>query len=1012
MDGSCRIELFGDIRLIQEDRIVTRFRTRKVAHLLVCLALPPGRSHHREALVDRFWPDLDLDAGRDSLSTALSALRKALEPDVPPGAVLVADRLSVRLNSAAVTTDVLEFEDLLRQAARTLDPTLRSSLLGRAAELYRGDLVPDCYDDWILPEQRRWAERYVDALLAWAQALEEAGALEEALEVAARASAADPLREEACARRLRLYAAQGRFSDARACYREYERKLQQESDAAPSPALHHLIETLRTAPQSVVLTETRPLPDVQPPAGQALSPLRSVVAPRFPPLPSALGRFYGRKQEIEHLMGLLVLETEPQEADHFVASRLITVTGPGGSGKTRLAIEVAGRMATRYEGRVVLVPLDSTDDARRIAGILARTLGLAYSPEADPLESVAAALGPAPCLMILDNYEHLLARPGSGDARAVVRESLDLMPALRCLVTSRQALAIEGEREIRLDPLTTPSGAGIDCESVALFLDRARCIDPGFELTAENAAELAALCDRLEGLPLAIEMAAAWIRVLPAQALRERLDREPTGLAARRKDVPDRHRSLRAALEWSYDLLEPELRRTFAALSVFRGGWSLEAAEAVVGEGALEALADLAERSLVVVEEQGARYRYLETVREYAAERQREREDEEARERHARYYLRQAAEAVSLPRAPQRSAWRNLGRDYPNLNAVLEWLAETRRVEELAQAIATLEGFWFEEGHHLQDGVSWAERALSLYGQRDAIRADALRIAGRLATSQDRYSAARERYEEAMLIARERNDRPGILAAVVGLARVAAELGDAVEAKRLSDEGLAILRTIENPAAVVRGLFDMSGVMHWIGDLEEYERLLREVASLARTTGMRGQLAHALYGIAFLSRDRGDLDKARAFWEECVALDEAEGIRGGGALWGLGMLAEGRGDMAEAARWFERSLRENLDTRNPFGVGEGLQWLAQQALRRDCADRSARLLGAALRQRSQIDTGFRAVLRKDTDALAAELRERLGAERCEALLQEGWHMDPDAAIDYALEGVRSAFAAG
>jgi predicted ATPase/DNA-binding SARP family transcriptional activator len=1009
MDDRCRIELLGEVRIVRGSHVVTRFRTRKTAHLLACLARSPGDIHRREELIDRFWPDLELDAGRDSLSTALCALRRALEPvGVRRGSVLIADRLSVRLNPDAVITDCCEFGELLDLAGQTSDPARRADLLGQAVRLCRGGLVPDCYDDWVVLDQGRWAERHVDTLLAWSTALAEAGDMDEALEAAGRAAVANPLREDTCAQRLRLYGGLGRYSEVRACYREYTQRLNDEIGDEPPASLLELVQTLRDRLQSTEGADDCPATGAGPSAPKSLRfPLASMVEPHFAPLPLVLTTFHGRRRELQRLTSVLAPAPEPADADGARAPRLVTITGPGGAGKTRLAVEVARRLSAEYRRRVAFVPLDSLDDPRRVPGTLLQALQLPNSPEADLVACLSASLGSEPVLLVLDNYEQLLAEDGQGDGRAVIRQLLSTMPTLRCLVTSRQALGVHGEFELRLSALSTPSGAGMDCESVALFVDQARSINPDFTLNAENSAEVAALCDKLEGLPLAIEMAAAWTRVLSARAVRERLERDWSDLTERRWDVPGRHRSLRATFEWSHELLGPRLRYAFAALSAFRGGWSLPAATAVCGEEMRDALAELAERSLLVVEEGGARYRYLEPVREFAAERLRERGDDEVRGRHARYYADLAE--VTAAKAPglDPAAWSHLRREYANLNGVLTWLLATGRSRELVALVATLEGFWVDEGHHLNDGVAWVHRALAISPARDQARARALRTAGWLALCQDRYGSARELYEEALAVAHELHDHCGVASALVALARVAAEIGDSGETRRVREECLPILRGVGDRSVLADGLLDLAGVMLRIGDQHDAECLLEESAFHMRALGRLPGLSRTLYSLASLSRGRGDNEKARVLWAECVVLDESIGIKGGGALWGLGMLAEERCDRAESLRWYRRSLSENLESSDHRSAAEGLLSLAEAMLARDAPDRAARVLGSSLLLQSLTDQRFWSRRRKQAQHLASDLRERLGAERCEALLQEGWRLPYEAMIDGALRDLSS-----
>jgi predicted ATPase len=346
-------------------------------------------------------------------------------------------------------------------------------------------------------------------------------------------------------------------------------------------------------------------------------------------LPLQFTRFFGRREEIERLTKMLSSgegqrvgdeRSRPDASLNLHPSRLVTLTGPGGSGKTRLALEVAERCVAARRGAVWFVPLADLSDPRLIIDAIRDALHLTPSPEAAPLEQVVAALSHQPTLLVLDNFEHLVAA-----GAPLIRTLRERVPTLQCLVTSRQRLEVEGEREFPVLPLPTPEEWNNPeqlslYESVQLFVDRAQAVQPDFQVTNANAAAVAELCHRLEGIPLALELAAARIRLLtPAQMLahlEHRLDFQTSS----RRDATARHRTLRAAVDWSYELLSSELQQFFAWLSVFRGGWTLQAAAAVCEESAaLDYLSQLQACSLIVAEEISgeSRFRMLETLREY-----------------------------------------------------------------------------------------------------------------------------------------------------------------------------------------------------------------------------------------------------------------------------------------------------------------------------------------------------------------------------------------------------------
>ncbi len=562
MNRPSTIELFGGLCVKQGDQTIARFRTQKTAVLLAYLACFLRRTHPREELVELLWPDTDIESGRTSLRTALASLRRQLEPPgTPENSVLVADRANVRLNPDVVSTDVAAFETALRAAKHTEDPAERTAHLTRAVERYRGPLLPGFYEDWALRERERLEQLFIGASRDLALALEQSGDFSRAIDYAHRAVTADPLSEEAHAYLIHLYAAAGQPAAAQRQYAELKRILHKELGEVPSPATQALVERLLQEPRASTLRSTptasqsQPLSPSMPTAPRALSlaPLEGIGSPQ-PRLPLQLTRFFGRKEEIARL----------EQIFGSGETRLLTLTGPGGSGKTRLALEAARRLTETFEGRVYFAPLADITDPRLIAGTLLEALGVQPAAEVEPLAQVAGALAGRPALLILDNFEQV-----AEEGAQVVWTLLERVPTLACLVTSRHRLDIGGEREFPVPPLPVPSMPGAPerlatYPSVRLFVDRAQAARPDFQITRDNAATVAALCERLEGIPLAIELAAAWVGTLTVAQILARLEHRFDLLTSRRKDLSPRHRTLRAAIEWSYRLLPAELQRFFA----------------------------------------------------------------------------------------------------------------------------------------------------------------------------------------------------------------------------------------------------------------------------------------------------------------------------------------------------------------------------------------------------------------------------------------------------------------
>ncbi|HTE17277.1 MAG TPA: BTAD domain-containing putative transcriptional regulator, partial [Armatimonadota bacterium] len=557
------IQLLGGLAARSPQRTTNRFRTRKTAALLAYLAFqcregaPPCP---REVLVEMVWSETDPGAGRHNLSNALSALRHVFEPPgVQPGAVLLADRSSVRLNPAMVTTDVARFEALTRDCLDRRKPEgERAALLHAAAAEYGGRLLPGFYEEWITPEAERLAGLFLRLTRDAAPLLRAQGELNLLLLCAQRAAADDPWSEEAVQLLMEALVATGDPSRAVRHYRVFERRLRDELDAEPSPGLRqYAAELRRVRRKAAASTEAEPaLPVAETrsltPPELGVDEERALRGTAFAVL--TVTRFFDREEETQLLEELLCAPR----------SRLVTLTGPGGTGKTRLALETARRLvqaeqcrSSRKEGRptsVTFVPLAELAEGDRVPEVLLRSLGLVPQPGRDPLEQAADALDrEAAPLLVLDNFEHLV-ETGAGHVSSL----LGRVPRARCLVTSRQKLLIEGERELPLAPLPTVArdetleALAANC-SIQLFIDRAQMSRPDFQLTPRNTGVVAELCGHLEGLPLALELAAARVALLtPAQILegirRDRLD----FLVSRRRDAVARQRTLRATLDWSY----------------------------------------------------------------------------------------------------------------------------------------------------------------------------------------------------------------------------------------------------------------------------------------------------------------------------------------------------------------------------------------------------------------------------------------------------------------------------
>ena len=1026
MNSPWHIHLLGALRARRGEQDITRFRSQKYGALLAYLALFRARAHPREELADLLWPDADMDVGRVNLRTALASLRRQLEPPgIPSGSVIVADgHHSVRLDARAAVTDVAEFEDALKQAERSSDPPEQMRLLSRAVQAYAGPLLPGFYETWALTERDRLAEAYLRALRQLSACFEQAGDLDQALDHARRAVSADPLREESHADVMRLLAAAGQPQAALRQYRELSRLLDEELADEPSAEVRKLAaqierqQTARPVPPPMAVGAApagAPTPTTAPaPSPPAAAPSEggaaaaSAPAPVSPPtnLPLMFTRFFGREDEVT------ALEQALRSGD----GRLVTITGPGGGGKTRLAIETARRLQDGFPGGIWFVPLADLQQPERIPDAVAAGLGAAASaPAGGALERVVRALSGPPALLILDNYEHLVE-----EGAAFVQVLRERVPALTCLVTSRQRLLLDGEREFPLLPLATPSLPGtperlLEFPSVQLFVDRARAIRPDFQITRRNAAALAALCGKLEGIPLAVELAAAWAQTLTPTQMLERLNRRFDLLVSRRRDLSPRHQTLRATIEWSYRLLAPDVQRFFARLSAFRGGWTLEAAETVCGEPtAFAYLAELQERSLVVAEEQREGYpeavmrcRMLETLREFAGEQVGDAERADLCARHADFFRDLAERAEPELTGPEQGRWLDrLEAERDNLRAALAWCSEAGNVEAGLRMGSALWRFWWARGP-LSEGRALLENLLRQAGEAavdDAVHARGLHAAGSMALNDGDLTSARFLFEAAIRLRRELGDADGLASSLYSMGLTLDDGPGREAARPFFEESLALRRRIDDKLGMAACISGLASLSMKDGDFAAARARFEEGLALRREMGDTPGTVYILNSLAQVAFGQGDLAESGALLEESLTLVRAMGHRQGTAiiLSNLGGLNSRLGDHAAARAHLAESLtllRQLGDKRFVMGALENCA-LLEHGLGRGA--RAVRLWAAAEAQRDALGVPYPNDP-EELETIVADVRAAIGGREFASAWNEGRRMSREEALAYALE---------
>jgi predicted ATPase/DNA-binding XRE family transcriptional regulator len=672
-------------------------------------------------------------------------------------------------------------------------------------------------------------------------------------------------------------------------------------------------------------------------------------------------------------------------------ARLLTLTGPPGIGKTRLAVRVAAETLDDFADGVFLISLAPVSDANLVPTTIANTLGLPDVGPQTPLERLKAFLSDKQTLLLLDNFEQILA------AAPQIAELLAVCPWLKLLVTSRAPLRIRQERQIPVSPLAVPDLTRLpDLEGVThysaltLFIERAQAVKPDFALTQENAPSVAALCSRLDGLPLAIELISARIKLLSPSALLERLHGRLMLQSDGLRDLEARHRTLNAAIDWSYQLLSTEEQMLFRRLGVFVGGWTLEAAEAVCLENLslniLDSLASLLDKNLVKQDTQSdgePRFMMLETIREYALEQLAASGEMEALKRqHAAYSVTLAETSNPALLGPQQGLWWDrLEIDHANFRASLAWSrAETSGEIELRLALA-LGGFWQHRGH-LSEGSAWLTDAL--------MRSEGDIAAGTLTKTRRRLRA------EALTV----------------LGVFSQWQGDLDTSQRLHEESVALFRELGNQARLANALSDYGMLFVLHGDHEQASDVLNESLSLRRELGNTGGIAECLLFLGNLAYSQGNTTRAGTLWEESLALYRAEESTWvvANLLAQLAMVALDQGDFRRAGVQLTESLtllwelNERWQTTHTLEVfaclaaGQGQQNDTQANLLR-----AARIFGAAEKLRETLAAPVLPFQRYFNERGVASLRAQLDEAAFAATWAEGRTMTLEQAVAYALE---------
>lgn len=989
-----RVTLLGGFQVVVDERVVdlAAWSRRKSRSLVKLLALAPHHTLHREQIIDALWPDLDPIAGASNLRLALHHARNALGPST----LLSRGEQIVLGPETGTWVDIEAFEEVAAGARRSADPEEYAAVLA----LYRGDLLPeDRYEDWAANHRERLRDLYLALLLEMGHVFDARGQYTDAIDTLQKVMLIDPANEAAGVARMRAFARSGQRQQALRQYEQLRAALRDEMDATPER------ETERLYAEILAGATTPVLPD-------STTPDRA--GPRHN-LPAPLTSFVGREQEIARVR------------QAFDDTRLLTLVGSGGCGKTRLALAVAADMVDAEPDGVFLVELAASVDGRVLPATVASVLSVTLDPNQDALDLLAGVLSGKRLLLVLDNCEHL-----SQACALFAHRLLHACPTLRMLATSREPLDIDGEMVWRVPSLPVPEAepaASFDeiarSDAVRLFCDRARFVQSDFALTPANAAAVADICRRLDGLPLAIELAAARLPILGVDQLAARLDDALRLLGNRRRTSPARHETLRATFDWSHALLDAHEQTLFRRLAVFIGGWTIEAAEVVCGGDGIDsnAVLDLLERlldkSLVVVaaETTGVRYHLLETVRQYA----REKLDASAEapllaERHADYYLVLAEEAETELSGPRQAEWlARLEQEHGNLRATLRWATQEPHAEVEGRLCAALWRFWYYHGH-LAEGERWLDDAIARHSEATItprIYAKLLQGSGALAWNRGDLERSQELSTRALGLFEEADDLRSVSAVQHNLGLVAEWRGDLEEATRRYEAGLALREALGNKAGAADALQALGGLARQQGDLNRAAELHERSLALHREVANKRGIAIALSCLGVVALDEGAYALSAALSAESLELLQELGDAALSAisLNNLGYATLHQGDPQRAATHQADCLRLARDAGDPRGIAYGIEGLAAasamlhpnpQSAAVAGAERAARLFGAAEALRARVDIPLPPVDSALNDRSIATARAVLTDAVFDAAWAAGRLLSREAAIDEAL----------
>jgi len=967
---------------------------RKAIGLLSYLLIESDHAHSREFLLGLLWPDLPTAAAQNNLRVTWAQLQKTLgikNSDSQP--YLIGDRLTLRFNPFSDhELDVTRFNSLTEACRlhshhdphRCIECAER---LTQALEWVGGDFLeefslPDClqFDNWLTLQREHFRVRVTFALEQLATFHERAGQLTEAERFARRLLEYDPLNESTYRQLMRILARTDQRAAALDVYETCRRMLGTELGLAPS------VETMTLAEQI-----------------RGLAPFESHSAQIV--LPPVLTRFFGRQSESAKLVDLLSRRTV----------RLVTLAGPGGVGKTRLALEVAQRMAGVFAQNICFVELAGVTDERSVDDAVAAALHLPTTGRSST-SAIVEYLRDKTLLLVLDNCEHVV------NACARLVETLcSAADGLTVLGTSRIPLHLAEEHVIRLEPFATPDinaenritvAESLNFDSIQLFTNRAAQALLNFTLTDANVPAVVHICQHLDGIPLAIEIAAAQVRALPIEAIADRLGQRFAWLNRQVGDSLPRQRTLHTLIDWSFELLSDQERSLLRRLSVFTGGWTLEAAEAIsgLGESCAELLAKLVDHSLVVfgADAEHRRYTMHETIRQFAQEQLRGSDQEaDALERHARYYAQLVSRAAeNRTGQPFHERLRTVVADHDNLDRAFEWLVahDGEQALALVAQLGTNLNFW-ELGGFFQEGRRWLQRALEgTQGSVSIERARALLAAADLSSAITDFEYGLQCVQQAQQLFQQLGDPRGEIDAQLMYCNLAMLAGMDANVQAQTEETLRMAEQLSYTFGIAKAK-ETLGSIAYDADLPETALQYRiPNITLWRELGNPFELARALINMGTPTLEIGEYMAANQAFLEARDLLHSLGYQRGVAttIHNLGETAYKMGEYGNARELLCESLRIRHHLGLPRGYPYSFELLAQVNEKEGRYDHAVQLLAAAQALRNRIGAPLEHVAQKHVTAVLVSARSHLGDLAYELAWSKGAMMNSEQAIALAL----------